>query len=169
VGVLVTIRDTHPTNVTRYSKRDSISIRQFEAFRNLAIIPLKQIRHSMDGPGFESRQGQNIFLFPKSSTSALGPTQTPIQWGTGVLPRTNSGRDVILTAQLKPTPKSGISGAISLHSPYAFTAWTLTTLTKRKGKDVTIITGAQINVLLIQSGKYIRLCKYSFFINRLGL
>ena len=73
------------------------------------------------------------------------------------------------SAQLKPTPRSGISEAIPTHSPYAFAAWTVTTLTKHKGNDVTIISGAQINVFVIQSGKYIRLGKYSFFINRLGL
>jgi hypothetical protein len=76
---------------------------------------------------------------------------------------------VKLTAQLKPTPRSRISGAIPLHSPYALTAWRVTALTKYKGKDVTITTGIQINVFLIQSGKYIGLGKYSFFINRLGL
>ena len=48
-------------------------------------------------------------------------------------------------------------------------AWRVTTLTKYKGKDATITRGIQINVFLIQSGKYIRLGKYSFFINRLGL
>jgi hypothetical protein len=123
----------------------------------------------MDGPGFESRQGQHIFLFSKSSRSALGLTQTPIQRGTGVLSRTNSRRGVKLTAQFKPMPKSRISEVIPLHSPYAFTAWTVTTITKHKRNDVTIISGAQINVFCIQSGKYIRLGKYSFFINRLGL
>jgi len=61
----------------------------------------------MDGPGFESRQGQHIFLFSKSSGSALGPNQTPIQWGTGVLSRRKNRRGVMLTAQLKPKPRSG--------------------------------------------------------------
>jgi hypothetical protein len=124
----------------------------------------------MDGPEFESRQAQHIFfLFSKSSVSALGPTHTPIQWGIGVLSWTKSGRGVKLAVQLKPMSRSRISGAIPLNSPYALTAWTVTTLRKHKGKDVTIIMGIQINVFLIQSGKYIRLGKYSFFINRLGL
>jgi hypothetical protein len=33
-----------------------------------------------DGPGFESRQGQQIFLFSKTFRPALGPTQPPIKW-----------------------------------------------------------------------------------------
>jgi hypothetical protein len=34
-------------------------------------------------PGFDSRQGQEMFLRSIASRSALGPTQPPIQWGTG--------------------------------------------------------------------------------------
>jgi hypothetical protein len=34
----------------------------------------------MDDPGFEYRQGQEIFLFSKSSRLALSSTQPPIQW-----------------------------------------------------------------------------------------
>jgi hypothetical protein len=35
--------------------------------------------------GFDSRQGQEIFLFPTASRPVLGPTQTPIQWAPGTL------------------------------------------------------------------------------------
>jgi hypothetical protein len=31
-------------------------------------------------PGFDSRQGQEIFLFSTASRSALRPTQPPMQW-----------------------------------------------------------------------------------------
>jgi hypothetical protein len=35
--------------------------------------------------GFYSRRGLGIFLFTTASRMALGPTQPPIQWVTGVL------------------------------------------------------------------------------------
>jgi hypothetical protein len=34
---------------------------------------------------FESRQGLGIFFFTTVSTSALGPTQPPVQWVSAVL------------------------------------------------------------------------------------
>jgi hypothetical protein len=34
-------------------------------------------------PGFNSRQGQEIFLFSTAPRPALGPTQPPIQWVPG--------------------------------------------------------------------------------------
>jgi hypothetical protein len=37
------------------------------------------------GRGFESRQGLGIFLFTTASSSALGPTEPPIQWVPGAL------------------------------------------------------------------------------------
>jgi hypothetical protein len=39
----------------------------------------------MDNRGFESRQGQGIFLFTTASRPALEPTQPPIQWVLGAL------------------------------------------------------------------------------------
>jgi hypothetical protein len=35
--------------------------------------------------GFDSRQGEEIFLFSTASRPALGPTQPPIQWVPGGL------------------------------------------------------------------------------------
>jgi hypothetical protein len=35
--------------------------------------------------GFDSRQGQEIFLFSTASRPALGPTQPPTQWVAGAL------------------------------------------------------------------------------------
>jgi hypothetical protein len=41
--------------------------------------------YGLDDRGFESRQGLGIFLFTTASRSALGPSQTPIQWVPGAL------------------------------------------------------------------------------------
>jgi hypothetical protein len=35
---------------------------------------MQQLGWGMDSPGFESQQGQDIFLFTKTSTLALGAT-----------------------------------------------------------------------------------------------
>ena len=46
-------------------------------------------------PGFQFRQGQEVFLFSKASRPAMGPTQTPVQWIPGVFPRVKRpGRQV---------------------------------------------------------------------------
>ena len=44
---------------------------------NLFIIWLS---YGLDGPGFESREGQNSCIFSKMSTQALGHTQSSVQW-----------------------------------------------------------------------------------------
>jgi hypothetical protein len=36
--------------------------------------------YELDNPGFESRQGLEIFHFITAFRPALGPTQPPIQW-----------------------------------------------------------------------------------------
>jgi hypothetical protein len=39
--------------------------------------------YGLDGPGIESRWGRD---FPNTSKQALGPTQSPIQWESGLFP-----------------------------------------------------------------------------------
>jgi hypothetical protein len=41
--------------------------------------------YRLDGPGFDSGQGQEIFLFSIESRPALGHTQPSIQWVSGAL------------------------------------------------------------------------------------
>ena len=61
-------------------------------------------RYGLDGPGIESRWGRD---FPHTSRPALGPTQPPVQMGTGSFPgvkRPGSGADPpthIFSAEVK--------------------------------------------------------------------
>ena len=50
--------------------------------------------YGLDGPGIESRWERD---FPNLSRPALGPTQAPVQGGTGSFPGIKSGRGVTLT------------------------------------------------------------------------
>ena len=45
-----------------------------------------RLGHRLNDPALESRQGQKMFLFSKSSRPALQRTQQPIQWVPGFLP-----------------------------------------------------------------------------------
>jgi hypothetical protein len=51
-------------------------------------------------PGFDSRQGQEIFLFSTASRPTLGPTQLPIQWVQCVKLTTESSTIVSLRVYL---------------------------------------------------------------------
>jgi hypothetical protein len=57
----------------------------------------------MDGPGIESRWGQDILHL---SRPALEPTQPPVKKGTGSFPGVESGRGVTLTHHPLLVPKS---------------------------------------------------------------
>jgi hypothetical protein len=57
--------------------------------------------------GFDPRQGQRIFPLSSVSRPALGPTQPPVQWVTGVLsPGVKRGRGVMLTTHPHLVPRS---------------------------------------------------------------
>jgi hypothetical protein len=48
----------------------------------------------LDGPGIESRWRRD---FPHLSRPALGPTQSPVQWVSGLSPGVKSSQGVTLT------------------------------------------------------------------------
>jgi hypothetical protein len=75
--------------------------------------------------GFDSRRGLWIFLFATASRPALGPTQPPIQWVSGILspgvkrPRRETDHSPPSSAEVKNT------WIFTSTPPYAFTAWCL--------------------------------------------
>lgn len=74
----------------------------------------------MDDPGFESRDGQGIFLFSQTSCSPLGSIhQSSCSMGTLVLTRT-----VKLITYGHLVPRLRMNGAILLLPLYACMAWT---------------------------------------------
>jgi hypothetical protein len=42
--------------------------------------------YGLEGPGFESREGQEIILFSETSISFLGPIPRPVKWVRAFLP-----------------------------------------------------------------------------------
>jgi hypothetical protein len=79
--------------------------------------------YGLDDRGFESRQGLRIFLLTIASRPALGPTQLPIQWVPGTLPRGQSGRGVMMTTHLHLVQRSRMRGAIPPLPQNVFIAW----------------------------------------------
>jgi hypothetical protein len=68
--------------------------------------------------GFDSQQGQRIFLLAPASRPALGPTQPSIQWVPGVLsPGVKRGRGVTLTIHPHLVPRYCMSRSYSSSSP----------------------------------------------------
>jgi len=87
---------------------------------NLVYLKMRIYKKGLDDPGFECRQGQNKFLFSKSTKTALGPTPSSIQWVLGTLFRRQSGWRVNLSTHLHLVPTFRISGAVPLYSLYPF-------------------------------------------------
>jgi hypothetical protein len=64
--------------------------------------------------GIRSLQGQSIFPLSSVSRPALGSTQPPVQWVSGVLsPGVKRGRGVTLTTHPHLVPRSWISRSYS--------------------------------------------------------
>ena len=78
----------------------------------------------LHGPGFDSRQGQETFLFSKMSRPALGPTQPPIHWVPGSFPGSKEVGALKLTTHLNLVLRLRMSGTIPLLPLYAFMVWT---------------------------------------------
>jgi len=57
---------------------------------------LVKSRNGSISTGFESRQGQAIYLFSKTPRPALAPTQPPVKWAPGLFFRGQSSRGVKL-------------------------------------------------------------------------
>jgi hypothetical protein len=73
-------------------------------------IEIKEYIEQIQRSGFDPRQRQRIFPLASVSRPALGPTQTPVQWVTGVLsPGVKRGRGVTLTTHPHLVPRSGMS------------------------------------------------------------
>jgi hypothetical protein len=70
-------------------------------------------------PGFNSWQGQEIFLCSTAFNPAVGPTQSSIQLVAGALPPGTKWPGVKLTTHLYLMPRSRMV-EICLHSPYLF-------------------------------------------------
>ena len=68
------------------------------------------LRCGLHGPGFETSQDQEIFLFFKTSRPALWPTQPPVQWPRGFIPVIKWASDK-LTTHIQPVPRLRMSGA----------------------------------------------------------
>ena len=93
------------------------SLRFFFENTDLLREAVQTLGYGLDGPRFESRQGKEIFLFSKTSTQALRPTQPPIQWMPGLFSRRgccSSGRGVIAATHLPLALRWRIRGAIPL-------------------------------------------------------
>ena len=82
----------------------------------------------MDGPGFESRLGQEIFLFSKTSRSAFGPPcvlfngyRALLWWGGGCR---GPVRDADLSPQTSAEVKNEWSYRLLLFLLYTCMAWT---------------------------------------------
>jgi hypothetical protein len=97
------------------------------------------VGYALDGPGFESRQGQEIFLLSETS---LGPTQIPSKWIGRFFPRVKRPGREFNDLLFRLMQRLRMSGAERLHPLYSFTART-SPLPQRKQQVLpsTVLTG----------------------------
>lgn len=72
--------------------------------------------YRLDNLGFESRQGQNILLFCKTSIPSLGPTHPLVQLLPGFFPRNKGVRMLTIPTHFHVMPKLKI--ALTFYSTY---------------------------------------------------
>jgi len=80
----------------------------------------------LDGPGFESGQGKDVFSFTKPPRPTLWPTQAPIPCVQGLFPDVKRSRREV--DHLHLVPRLRVDGAIPPLPLYGFMAWRAETL-----------------------------------------
>ena len=76
----------------------------------------------MDSPGLKSREGQEIFSYPKAIQTGNGARQAPCSMGTGVFPGDKAAGAWKLTAHLHLVPILRMRGAVPPLPLYTFMA-----------------------------------------------
>jgi len=95
--------------------------------------------YALDSSGFESQEGQEIFLFSKTVQTESGAHPASHSIGTGVLSQRYNGGGVKMTTYLQLVPRLRMRGAIPLFLPHVFRA--------RRGKNFTYFIYEILNYL----------------------
>jgi hypothetical protein len=95
--------------------------------------------YALDSSGFESQQGQEIFLFSKTVQTESGAHSTSHAIGTGFLSQSYDGGGVKLTTYLHLVPRLRMSGVLPIFLPYFFRV--------RRGKNFTFFIYEILNYL----------------------
>lgn len=125
---MISIQQDETRNVLPGLYIYGIIVRYRQVSQKLTSLVIRNRRHSsikrnsdysvlvygLEDSEFEYRQRRGIFLFSRTSTQVLWPTQPPTQWIPWALSRGSDGRGVKMTTQFHVVPRFGISGAIPL-------------------------------------------------------